>query len=151
LGIHKPSLFKPATELFLRQRLLLIELPYEATHLMYFDKTRIRIRDFFRAAVGSHSISIDIKEEHKLGVDRIIFDSQNYYVNQLEYFLRTIVGNIEKPNICEYRERVKIMEQIYGSALCKLMNRNARESSDNSYLEHLKALYIEEASIAPYK
>ena len=127
------------------------ELPYEATHLMYFDKARIRIRDFFRAAVGSHSISIDIKEEHKLGMDRIIFDSQNYYVNQLDSFLRTIIGDIEKPNMFEYKERVKIMEQVYRSALCKLINRNATDNSDNAYLEHLKAFYIEKASITSYK
>ena len=126
-------------------------LPYEATHLMYFDKARIRIRDFFRAAVGSHSISIDIKAENKLGMDRIVFDSQNYYVNQLDYFLKTIAGDLEKPSMCEYKERVKIMEQVYRSALSKLINSNARENSDNAYSEHLKAFDIEVASIAPYK
>jgi NDP-hexose-3-ketoreductase len=126
-------------------------LPYDATHLMYFDKARIRIRDFFRAAVGSHSISIDIKEKHKLDMDRIIFDSQNYYTNQLDYFLRTVVGDIEKPNIIEYKERVKIMEQIYRSAVCKLISTNAIDKADNPYLDHLKAFYREEASIAPYK
>ncbi|MFV9644347.1 MAG: Gfo/Idh/MocA family protein [Desulfobacterales bacterium] len=92
------------------------ERPFEANHWLEFEKARLRIRNFFRAALGDHVITIDIKHMDTNKIDKLSFPPQNYYFNQLNFFLNVIKGTEENIPLSQSYDRVKIMEDIYQKA-----------------------------------
>lgn len=95
------------------------ERPFEATHWLQFEKARFRIRNFFRAALGDHSIVIDIKDADTQEIKKIVFSPQNYYINQLNFLLKVFEGEGKNIPLSQSGDRVKIMEKIYQRALLK--------------------------------
>ncbi|SDY57534.1 Predicted dehydrogenase [Lysobacter sp. yr284] len=58
--------------------------PRQAEHAFEFERARVVLADFFRARIGRHKIHLDIA--HASGErERVSFDEQNYYLNQLAY------------------------------------------------------------------
>ena len=86
--------------------------PFEANHWLEFEKSKVRIRNFFGPALGTHSMNIDIKEKDLDKTEKIVFSAQNYYVNQLKYFVKLIEGK-EHIDYFQYQERVRLMSDIY--------------------------------------
>ena len=97
------------------------ELPYEAIHWLQFEKIKIRIRNFSRPAFGNYKLYIDNYHIDTGEKEKISFPSQNYYFNQLNFFLRVIEGKENNISLNSSRERVNIMEKIYNFAK---INRN---------------------------
>lgn len=67
------------------------ELPFRASHTLYFDHTVLTIPDFFRPVKGFYKIKI----RHDLPDNRSTlceFEPMNYYVNQLEAFAEIMSG-----------------------------------------------------------
>lgn len=92
------------------------ERSFEASHWLKFKKTEIGIRNFLRPTIGKQMISIEI---HHLGNNKrqqISFIPENYYCNQLNFFLRVIKGKEKSFPLVRSGERVRIMEDIYNAA-----------------------------------
>ncbi len=91
------------------------EKPYKVEHILEFEKAVIKVSDFFRACIGQYKINIKIKEitGHE---EKISLTPQNYYTNQLKYFLDVIYGDAPNIPIQLSGQRIKIMEDIYITA-----------------------------------
>lgn len=89
------------------------ERPFEANHCLELEKTQIKIRNFFRPLFGIQAMSLDVHHLDTGETEKIKFPVQNYYVNQLEFFLRILEGSEKNFPLSQTRERVKIMEDIY--------------------------------------
>ncbi|OKP92318.1 hypothetical protein A3842_02400 [Paenibacillus sp. P3E] len=67
------------------------ELPFRASHTLYFEHTVLTVPDFFRPVKGFYKIKI----RHDLPDNRSTlceFEPMNYYVNQLEAFAEMMSG-----------------------------------------------------------
>lgn len=93
------------------------ERPFEANHWLELEKAHIKIQNFFRPLFGIQAMSIDIHHLEIGETEKIKFPVQNYYVNQLEFFLRVLEGREKNFPLSQTRERVKIMEDIYRMAI----------------------------------
>lgn len=89
------------------------ERPFEANHSLELEKAHIKIQNFFRPLFGIQSMSLDVHHLETNETEKIKFPVQNYYVNQLEFFLRIIEKSENILPLSQTRERVKIMEKIY--------------------------------------
>lgn len=102
------------------------EMPYEATHWLVFDKATVRISNFFRASMGNFKINIDI-EALETGVkEKLSFEPQNYYVNQLDFFSHVLGGTMPNISLNQSTDRIRIMENIYMDA--KKNNKDKKEA-----------------------
>lgn len=61
-------------------------------------------------------MSLDVHHLDTDETEKIKFPVQNYYVNQLEFFLRVIEVSEKKLHLSQARERVKLIKNIYNSA-----------------------------------
>ncbi|MEH2069553.1 MAG: Gfo/Idh/MocA family oxidoreductase [Nostoc sp.] len=89
------------------------ERPFEANHWLELEKAQIKIRNFFRPLFGIQAMSLDVHHLDTNEIEKIKFPVQNYYVNQLEFFLRVLEGSEKNFPLSQTRERVKIMAEIY--------------------------------------
>ena len=89
------------------------ERAFEVTHWLQLENARMRIRNFFRPAFGNQAMAIDVHHLETGEREKIKFPPQNYYCNQLDFFLRVIEGKAKNIPLMQIRERVKLMEQIY--------------------------------------
>ena len=80
------------------------EKEYEVNHEIIFEKATIKIKNFFRAAMGKYKITVEIISDGKK--EKKIFEPQNYYQNQLVEFLK-----MDKETSNKYWEKTK--ERIY--------------------------------------
>ncbi|MEK5027634.1 Gfo/Idh/MocA family protein [Paenibacillus sp. FSL M7-1046] len=74
--------------------LISFELPYRASHTLYFDQTVLTVPDFLRPLKGFYPMKI----RHDLPDDRSTvqdFEPMNYYVNQLRAFVEIMDGTRE--------------------------------------------------------
>lgn len=85
--------------------------------MLELEKAHIKIQNFFRPLFGIQAMSIDIHHLEIGETEKIKFPVQNYYVNQLEFFLRVLEGREKNFPLSQTRERVKIMEDIYRMAI----------------------------------
>jgi predicted dehydrogenase len=95
------------------------ELPYKVEQVLEFEKATIKVHDFFRACLGNYKIRLSIESKEDGSVEKIFFDAQNYYVNQLRTFLEIINGDrddIYNAYLKQSYHRIKVMESIYESA-----------------------------------
>lgn len=86
---------------------------YEASQMYIFEHAKIYIPNFFRASMGNYKINIIIEQNE--GKEKISFNPQNYYKNQIEFWC----GNNALPTSVLHekektKERVKIYEEICG-------------------------------------
>lgn len=98
------------------------ESPYKVEHLLEFEKATVKVHDFFRACLGNYKIKFTIENKENGFVEKCSFDAQNYYINQLRAFLEFIHGDKDdmyRTYFWQSYDRVKIIENLYKSALCK--------------------------------
>jgi NDP-hexose-3-ketoreductase len=86
--------------------------PFEANHWLELEKAHIEIRNFFRPLFGIQAMSIDIHHLENGETEKIKFTVQNYYINQLEFFLEIVEGKKENIPLAQTRERIKIIQEI---------------------------------------
>jgi dTDP-3,4-didehydro-2,6-dideoxy-alpha-D-glucose 3-reductase len=91
------------------------EKPYKVTHELEFENAVIKMNDFYRANFGNLKVSLSIFEKEKGSEQKVFFEPQNYYVNQLNYFLQLLDG-IQGDDTDKTLERILILEKIYESA-----------------------------------
>ncbi|NYC96117.1 Gfo/Idh/MocA family protein [Clostridium acetobutylicum] len=95
------------------------ELPYKVEHILKFEKATVKVHDFFRACLGNYKIKFSIEVKEDGSIKKYSFDPQNYYVNQLRFFMEAINGSKEdiyNMYLRQSYERVNIMEEIYEHA-----------------------------------
>ncbi|MBW4080648.1 Gfo/Idh/MocA family protein [Paenibacillus sp. S150] len=90
------------------------EMPFRASHTLYFDQTVLTVPDFFRPVKGFYKIKI----RHDLPDNRstlLEFEPMNYYVNQLEAFAEIMDGK-QNVNLESALQRVKLQSEIMAAA-----------------------------------
>lgn len=92
------------------------EQAFAANHWLEMEKAQIKVRNFFRPLFGIQSMSLEIHHFDTGETEKIKFPVQNYYTNQLEFFLRVLAGSESNLPFSQIRERVKIMEEIQALA-----------------------------------
>ncbi|WP_246096079.1 Gfo/Idh/MocA family protein [Paenibacillus sinopodophylli] len=92
------------------------ERSYKASHTLFFEKAKVTVPDFFRASLGNYKITIKIERSDAVALEKMEFEPQSYYVNQLAFFRDVVAGH--KPNIAisESYERIRLSQHIYQSA-----------------------------------
>ncbi|QWU13146.1 Predicted dehydrogenase [Paenibacillus sophorae] len=92
------------------------EIPYQATHTIYFDYAVVEMRDFFRANLGFYKIVLKVTDLRMKETTKIEFAPQSYYVNQLSFFSDVIDGLKANIPLESSLERITLQEKIYESA-----------------------------------
>ncbi len=95
------------------------KLPYKVEQLLEFEKATVKVHDFFRACLGNYKIKFSIENKEDGLVETHSFEAQNYYINQLNFFVEIINGKKEERYNIYLRQsydRVKLIENIYKSA-----------------------------------
>lgn len=90
------------------------EHPFEATHWIEFEHAKLKIRNFFRPSYGRQKLIINIEKPG--AEDRIMFEPENYYFNQLKFFSDLVRGAAEPEPLQLIGERVMLTERIFNSA-----------------------------------
>jgi predicted dehydrogenase len=93
------------------------EHPYDATHWIEFEQAKLKIRNFFRPSYGYQKLIVAI--EKPTGSDRIIFEPENYYFNQLMFFVDLLNGKLSPEPLNQLGARVMLTERIYNTAINK--------------------------------
>lgn len=88
--------------------------PFEASHLLTFEYATISVGNFFRPIFGKAKLIINISSS--IGDERKVFPPENYYINQLNYFLQ-LIKDLKINYSTDYKNRIKILEDIYNYAL----------------------------------
>jgi len=91
--------------------------PFEANHCLELEKAHIKIRNFFRPLFGIQSMSLDVYNLDRGEREIIKFPVQNYYINQLEFFVQMLAGREQNLPLSQSRDRVKIVEAIHRVAI----------------------------------
>lgn len=92
------------------------ELPYKVEHILEFEKATVKVNDFFRACLGNYKITFTIENKDNDVKEKIAFDPQNYYVNQLRFFVDIVSGTQENISLMQSHERIRFIEDVYKSA-----------------------------------
>ncbi len=93
------------------------EKPYRASHTLEFEKGRLIVKDFFRCIYNNVKFYME-EEDYNSGVkNKIVFPPQNFYANQLAFFCDVMDCKRENADFGESIERVRVMENIFKSAL----------------------------------
>ncbi|WP_339249741.1 Gfo/Idh/MocA family oxidoreductase [Paenibacillus sp. FSL P2-0136] len=90
------------------------ELPFRASHILYFDHTVLTVPDFFRPIKGFYKLKI----RHDLPDNRTTlceFEPLNYYVGQLEAFAAIMSGQ-QAEGLSATWERVQLQARIMAEA-----------------------------------
>lgn len=88
--------------------------PYKAVHELRFETTTITVQNFWRPTFGAHKLRLNYASEDQ--TRKHIYPPENYYVNQLNHFLRLLnQKEAGKSELAQAFERVKITEQLYES------------------------------------
>ncbi|KTD86636.1 Gfo/Idh/MocA family protein [Paenibacillus etheri] len=86
-----------------------------ATHWLEFENGEIKIHNFFKPCYGKYKIKFNI-QDHQTGEHSIMeFLPENYYVNQMKFFVDVIQGKAENISLKESFERIDMMRKIYHS------------------------------------
>lgn len=85
---------------------------YSSDLLVEMENATLKVNNFFRASLGQYKIVIQVYDNKKL-IEKIFFEKQNYYYNQLKCFSNCIKNkNYEKKHIKNSKERVFYMEKV---------------------------------------
>jgi predicted dehydrogenase len=87
---------------------------YAADHILFFEKAILCVKNFFRASLGKYKIRIAIESADENG--ELIFPPQNYYDNQLKYFLAMTENkncNLARECFAKSKERILWLDRIY--------------------------------------
>ncbi len=89
------------------------ELPYAANHWLEFEEAQIKIRNFWKPCFGHLQINFDVTHTKTGKREKIFFEPENYYTNQIKYFLDVIEGKKNNIPLTLSRDRIILMEKIY--------------------------------------
>lgn len=122
-GIHQADISFQAKMFFPREieasLLASFERPYEASHELIFEKGKVKVDNFFKPNMGRHTLKLHIENNKLRQNETIEFPPQNYFINQLEFFVAAVKGMIPNIDIRDSGQRVRVMELIYQDALHK--------------------------------
>nr|VFK63491.1 MAG: hypothetical protein BECKUNK1418G_GA0071005_103411 [Candidatus Kentron sp. UNK]VFK70835.1 MAG: hypothetical protein BECKUNK1418H_GA0071006_104012 [Candidatus Kentron sp. UNK] len=90
--------------------------PFAANHRIQLEKATITLKNFFRPLFGDQRLHLEIQAHDGAESEKISFPAQNYYVNQLAFFIRLLQGQEAPPPLEKVRERIVWMESIYEQA-----------------------------------
>jgi dTDP-3,4-didehydro-2,6-dideoxy-alpha-D-glucose 3-reductase len=88
------------------------ELPYEATHHLFFTDGSIRIRNYLAPSLGAFRIRIELLRSGDTTKEVIRFEPDNYFMRQLDFFTRTVRGEQEGIALDQSLERVVALSAI---------------------------------------
>ncbi len=87
---------------------------FKANFLFKFENAEIEIKDFLRPAIGENKLILDILY-YDAGIkpEKIKIKAENYYLNQLLFFISVIKGIKNNISIEESIQRIALIEKIY--------------------------------------
>lgn len=91
------------------------ELPYAANHWIEFEEAQLKIRNFWKPCFGTLQIQFDVTTVTGQK-EKIFFEPENYYNNQVIFFLDVIEGKVKNIPLALSRDRIGMMERIYSYA-----------------------------------
>jgi len=89
--------------------------PYTANHSIQLEHANIIIRTFTRPSFGKYAFNIKIKKTDG-NIESINFEPQDYYVNQLNFFIDVINNKRTNIQLDESFERISVIDKIYSNA-----------------------------------
>ena len=89
--------------------------PYQADHFLEFDEARIKIKNFWRPTFGNQKLKVEINRNNSTKIEYHIFEDNNYFYNQLRFFVDVILGKEKNVSLDLSFERIKLMERVYNS------------------------------------
>ncbi|WP_088830232.1 Gfo/Idh/MocA family protein [Paenibacillus tyrfis] len=96
------------------------ELPAISRHTLEFERAVVTVDDFFRASMGTYRIAIRIQDKQTGAVEKLAFEPQNYFVNQLAFFSDVLDGTTSNMPIVQSYERMALHERLLTLARAKL-------------------------------
>lgn len=96
------------------------ELPAGSRHTLEFEQAFVTVDNFFRASMGTYRISIRVEHKDNGAVEKIAFDAQNYFVNQLAFFTEVLNGTRSNISIGKSFERIEMHERLLQHARAKV-------------------------------
>lgn len=89
----------------------------KADFSFYFEDYIVEIKNFLRPAIGNNVLIIKIKCKNSSDIiDKVRFEPQSYYTNQLVSFAKAIRNKQSEISIEESFARIELIEKIYQSA-----------------------------------
>ncbi len=105
------------------EALFSFEKPYSSRHVIYLEKAKITINDFFRCNLGFYKLKLKIaliENGQETGEVRYhTFEPMNYYVNQLRFFRDVIHHHQHHHLFAESVERIQLLSHIHATAKAK--------------------------------
>jgi predicted dehydrogenase len=92
------------------------ERPYEANHWFQFEKAHLKIRNFWRPTFGFFKIKFEINNLQTNQNEKIIFSPQNYYNDQLIFFIQVLKGDKKNISLKSSFERIAMMEKLFNNS-----------------------------------
>ena len=89
--------------------------PYVANHTIKFDNAELFIRMFTRPLFGHYHLYFKIIRKDG-EIETVVFPAQNYYYNQLNFFIDVINNSCFNISLKESFERISMMRSIYNLA-----------------------------------
>jgi predicted dehydrogenase len=89
------------------------EMPYEAVHYLTFSQGKLRIRNFLAPSLGKFRIKFDIQYNDSRDAQTLVFEPDNYFRRQLEFFSNVISGEANNLPLSQSFERIEHMLGIY--------------------------------------
>ena len=93
--------------------------PFQAAHLLRFERATVHVRNFFAPAMGHHKLKVEVRDESSGVLEKRAFEARNYYEDQLLHFTRQIESwptRRESTGIRLSAHRVALLEDIYSAA-----------------------------------
>ncbi|WP_010493224.1 Gfo/Idh/MocA family protein [Paenibacillus elgii] len=95
------------------------ELPGISRHTLEFERAIVTVDDFFRASMGTYRITIRVQNKQSETVEKLAFEPQNYFVNQLAFFSDVLDGTKDNVPIVQSYERMTMHERLLTLARAK--------------------------------
>ncbi|WP_028561003.1 Gfo/Idh/MocA family protein [Paenibacillus pinihumi] len=88
------------------------ELPAGSRHTIEFERAAVTVEHFFRPSMGSYKLAIRIEHKGSGKTEKISFDAQNYFTNQLAFFSDIIDGNRDNIPLQDSLARIGLLEKL---------------------------------------
>jgi dTDP-3,4-didehydro-2,6-dideoxy-alpha-D-glucose 3-reductase len=87
--------------------------PYQADHFIKFENAEVTIKNYWRPTFGFQKLKMEIKNNKSVETENYVFEPQNYFYNQLCFFLNVIIGKEKNISLNDSFDRIRIMEKIF--------------------------------------
>ncbi|WP_127483577.1 Gfo/Idh/MocA family protein [Paenibacillus ehimensis] len=96
------------------------ELPMISRHTLEFEHAVVTVDDFFRASLGTYRMTMRVRDKQSGAVEKLAFEPQNYFVNQLAFFSGVLDGTKSNVPLAQSYERMAVHERLLTLARAKL-------------------------------